>query len=450
MRKIFSIYLLLIFSAVVVAAQANSAVLRSGPMLGYSEMTETVVWLQTRVPARAQIRFWKHSAPKNVKSSQVVQTNAAGDHIARFVLSGLDFGAKYDYAVYLNDKKVELGFQPAFQTQAHWRWRTDPPAFKFAIGSCAYINDPPFDRPGKPYGGDFEIFETIAGQKPDFMIWLGDNVYYREPDWLSETAMRYRFAQNRELPELRRLLANAHQYAIWDDHDYGPNDSDRTYRGKEWALRIFKDYWANATYGHDNVPGVFGRFEWADVEFFLLDDRYHRSPNRMAASDPNKQMFGEAQMRWLTESLLSSRAPFKIVVSGGQILNRVNNFEAFQEFSFEQKRFFDFLRAQKIEGVVFLSGDRHHTELLKRTDITTYPLYEFTSSPLTSGGGYLKQEENNPDRVPDTWVTNGTRNFGVVEVSGAPRARKLTLRTLDKTGKQLWQYEIAETDLKFK
>jgi len=31
--------------------------LRSGPMLGYSEVNETVVWLQTWRPCRAQVRY---------------------------------------------------------------------------------------------------------------------------------------------------------------------------------------------------------------------------------------------------------------------------------------------------------------------------------------------------------------------------------------------------------
>lgn len=424
-----------------------SAILRSGPMLGYSEMTETLIWLQTRVPARAQIRYWKRGDAKSMKSSRVVSTNAETDHIARFVLTGLDFGIRYDYEVVLNDKKADLGFLPAFQTQPHWRFRGDPPTFRFAFGSCAYINDPPFDRPGKPYGDSFEIFTSIANAKPDFMIWLGDNIYYREPDWLSENAMRYRYAQNRELPEFRNLLANTHNYAIWDDHDYGPNDSDGTFRGKEWALDVFRDYWANATYGHDGTKGVFGRFEWGDVEFFLLDDRFHRSPNRMAET-ADKKMLGDAQMKWLMESLVSSRAPFKIIASGSQMLNTINNFESFRQFPTEQKRLFDFIREAKIEGVMFLSGDRHHTELIKRTDITSYPIYDFTSSPLTSGGGFLKQEENNPDRVANTWVTNGVRNFGIIEVSGPERQRKLLLRTLDKTGKELWKHEIPGSELK--
>ena len=114
----------------------------------------------------------------------------------------------------------------------------------------------------------------------------------------------------------------------------------------------------------------------------------------------------------------------------------------------EQQELLDFLRTARIEGVVFLSGDRHHTELLKRQEPGLYPLYEFTSSPLTSNGRRIPEEENNPRRVPGTWVT-ATRNFGIVEVTGPPKERVLTLRTLDGTGKELWKREIRRAELGF-
>jgi alkaline phosphatase D len=300
----------------------------------------------------------------------------------------------------------------------------------------------------KPYGGDYQIFKTIARQKPDAMIWLGDNIYYREADWLNETAMRYRYAHSRSLPEMRELLASTHHYAIWDDHDFGPNDSDRAYRTREASLRIFKDYWANAAYGTPEAPGCFSRFEWNDLEFFLLDDRYYRSPNP-SLTNPKKQMFGEAQMQWLMDALVSSNATFKIVAGGNQMLNPMMPHEAFGKFPDEQKRLIDFIREARVHGVLFLSGDRHHTELIKRKEPGLYPLYDFTSSPLTSTPAERrKDEENNPARVPGTWVT-GVRNFGLIEASGARNQRKLVLKAVDANGKEWWTHEIRESELTF-
>jgi alkaline phosphatase D len=159
-------------------------------------------------------------------------------------------------------------------------------------------------------------------------------------------------------------------------------------------------------------------------------------------------MLGEAQLRWLLESLRSSQATFKIIVNGNQVLNPATLNEALTNFPSEHKRLLDFIRDNKINGVVFLSGDRHHTELIKRVEPGMYPLYDFTSSPLTAGTWRSEREANNPARVPSTWVT-GVRNFGLIDVSGPDRDRRLTLRTIDLTGKEWWKFEIKASDLQF-
>jgi alkaline phosphatase D len=438
------------YSSIVVQQALPDAAqwLRSGPLLGHSEMTSTSLWLQTRKACRAQLRFWKREQPATARLSDIIETHSSKDLIARFNLSQLEFGTKYDYELYLDGLRVALPENAALQTQAMWRYRTSPPPFRIAIGSCAYVNDTAYDRPGTPYGGNYEIFSTIAKEQPELMIWLGDNNYYREADWLDEGAMRYRMAHGRELPELRKLFAATHHYAIWDDHDFGPNDSDRTFRERDVSLDIFRNYWSNAAYGTDEARGVFSRFEWADAEFFLLDGRYHRSPN--AWPDPMQRvMFGEVQMRWLMESLRSSSATFKIIAGGNQMLNPLTFYEAFGKCPAEQKQLIDFIREARVPGVLFISGDRHHTELIRRNEPGLYPLYDFTSSPLTSTPPSANaREANNPARVPGTWVT-GVRNFGLIEASGSGDDRKLTLRTVDYTGQEKWRHDIRASELRF-
>ena len=356
------------------AAQPEPAArewLRSGPMPGVADIQGTVLWLQTRDPRSVVVRYWPEGEPEAARLGPSVETGPAGDHIAKITLSGLRFGTVYRYELYLDGHRVASPDPDEpwrFHTQAMWRWRTDPPSFTFAIGSCAYVNDPPFDRPGKPYGSEFEIFDQVADQRPAFMLWLGDNIYLKDADWLSEQGIRHRYAQNRELPELQRLLAATHHLAIWDDHDYGSDNSDRTFPLRDASLEIFREYWANPSMGTRELPGAFGRFEWHDVEFFLLDDRFHRTPNAWPAG-PDKVMYGAAQMRWLKESLLSSQATFKIVAGGNQFLNPMLYDPSWQElwemFPDEKQDFLEFLTNSQVEGVLFLSGDRHHSELLK-------------------------------------------------------------------------------------
>jgi len=440
MRSINFFIIFLLFSLFNTALTQEN-ILRSGPMVGYGEQTEVMLWIQTAQPAEAQIRFWPETLPSNARLSALVQATSESDHIARFVLAGLPPGTRFNYELYLNGVLTPRPYRLAFQTQPHWQWRTDPPVFTVAIGSCAYINEAVTDRPGKPYGSDYEVFTAMAAQQPDLMIWLGDNTYYREPDWFSEAGMRHRYAHTRALPELQALLGATQHYAIWDDHDYGPNDADRSYRMKPAALQIFKDYWANPGYGVEGVPGVFTRFEWGDIEFFLLDDRYHRAPNHLPET-PDKAMFGAAQMQWLVESLVNSRAPFKIIASGNQMLNPQNTYESFTAYKREQQQLLQRLQNQKISGVLFLSGDVHLTELIKIESKGFYPLYDFTSSALTSGLNTSGKEASNPALVPGTLVDD-MHSFGLLRFDGPRPERRVTLECYDKDGKKRWQHQIA-------
>ncbi len=420
--------------------------LLAGPLVGFSEVGEVELWLQTKQPARAQLRFWLAGAEVSSRLSHEIATTDEGDRIARFRLINLVPGVKYEYEVYVDGRRIDLPYATSFKTQAIWRWRTPAPDLRAAFGSCAYINDPATDRPGEPYGGSYEIFHAIWAQKPDLMLWLGDDIYYRESDVGTEEGMRRRWARDRSIPELQPLFGSVHQYAIWDDHDFGPNDSDRSFAGRETSLRVFRDYWANPQYGTAETPGVFGRFSWGDVEFFLLDDRYYRTPDNFP-DDASKRMFGKDQLRWLEEALVSSDATFKIVASGNQMWNPLAYFEAFGRYPDEQRELREFLVKAKIPGLVFLSGDRHESELLKVDVPGLYPFYEFTSSPLTSGMvSSTEREANNPARVPGTWVTD-RRSFGLLEVTGPPDGRVLTLSAIDAQGTVLWKREIAAKEL---
>ena len=131
------------------------------------------------------------------------------------------------------------------------------------------------------------------------------------------------------------------------------------------ALEAFKRYWANPSYGLPRVPGVFGMATLGDVDFFLLDNRFYRYPNRYPPV-AEKTMFGAAQLEWLRQALVASRATFKVIVAGGQFWNRRNRYESFRNFPAEQRALAEWLAERRIEGVLFLSGDRHFSAALAR------------------------------------------------------------------------------------
>jgi alkaline phosphatase D len=442
------IALIFLISAVDNPLISQHANLESGPMVGYVEMQETLIWLQTKSPADIVIEYWEDVPGATKYRSDVHKTSKESYLVAKIVLSDLKPSTTYRYEVMIDGSVASLPYPTTVTTQALWQWRSDPPDFTFALGSCFYINDAEYDRPGNPYGGEYAIVERIADKKPDFMLWLGDNMYLREADFYSVARINHRYSHTRRVPELQRLLASTAHYATWDDHDYGPNNADRNYSMKEDVLDIFTSYWGNPKAGHDGNKGVYFRFKWVDIDFFVTDGRYHRAPN--ALKDHEKAYLGKEQMQWLKDGLANSSAPFKIVLFGNQAINTGSPFEAFPAYTAEYNDLMGFIERQGVPGVVFMSGDRHHSELLRYESISQYPLYEFTVSPLTAGFSrqLVAEERGNPLRV-DGKLTH-QRNFGLVRVSGKGDERTLTLGNYDVNGNLLWDYTIKKADLELR
>ncbi len=429
--------------ALLVAPLAPALAQAVSIMHGFADQSSLTLWVQTDRAVRVAAKLHPEGAPGRTRRVEGA-TRAADDFVAHLRLAGLDPGTRYRYTVFVDGKPAaEPG---TFATQPLWQFRVDPPALAIAFGSCHYLNDR-FDRPGPPWGEEYRILDAIAAQRPDLMLWLGDNVYFREPEWTALEGMSARYRAYRAAPAARRLLRATSHVAIWDDHDYGPNDSDGSFTLKGVALEAFKRYWPNPSHGLPGVPGVFGMVTLGDVDLFLLDNRFHRYPNRYPPR-PEKAMFGRAQLEWLKQALVSSRAPFKVVAAGGQFWNTANRFEAFHNYPAEQKALADFLLEANVPGVMFLSGDRHFGGLWRIERPGAYPLYEFTSSPLTAGpfANPPAEEHDNPDLVPGTRVTQ--RHFGMLRVSGPRQERVLTLEAYGSDGTLLWQRRVGAGELR--
>jgi alkaline phosphatase D len=411
-------------------------------MHGYADYTSALVWIQAEAPGAVRVR-WR-SEHDGVDHELALEAKSVDDDVVVARLTGLSPGARASYAIDADADHRE----GTVRAQPYWQAGADAKDVTIAIGSCFFLAaaEPPWSA--STYGGGFEIFDAIAAKAPDLMVWMGDNLYFEPPDEFDPASMAARYRRQRAHPALQRLLTAAPQVAIWDDHDYGPNDADMSYVMKGESLTLFRRYWANPSYGLPDVPGVFGRARWGDVDLFLLDDRWYRSANRMN-DEPAKTMFGAKQLEWLRNALVYSHAPLKLVVNGSQMWNRANRFEGFNHFSYEQKSFADWLLTQRVDGVMFASGDRHFTELLRVERPGAYPLYEFTSSPLTSRPyeNPDSAEKTNPDLVAGTLV--GKRQFGLIRLTGPESARRIALESYDATGALLWRHELDAKALRF-
>lgn len=446
----------LVLFALLLPTLAWAGEIVSGPMLGYRAHREVFLWLETRDAKSVVLEYWRRDRPGDVKriTHDNVPHHPAHGQIHHFVPGLLNMGATYDYRVVIDGKTTKLAAPATFKTQDLWEWRKPPPDFEFLVGSCAYINDPEYDRPGPSYGKTTRTFELMADSGADFMIWTGDNWYWREADYNSISGLWYRPSHDRAIPEMQKLLGVMHHYATWDDHDYGPNDSNWSYEYKETALDIFKAYWGNHTYGERDNPGVYSKFYWGDAAFILMDNHYYRDAAGLDQDKhPEKTQWGRPQLEWLKQSLLAAKEldhfRFIFIATGNQMLQTSPYGEPHELYRREREELMTFIAENEITGVVFLTGDVHHAAMYRRQlSATGQWVYEITSSPLSSGAwedAASSYKAKDPHVIAGTLI--GDQNFVKVAINGHGKERALQITCIDKQGDVRFEHTIKATDL---
>mgnify|MGYP001296456390 CR=1 FL=1 len=467
-------------------AQASEK-LQSGPMIGYVTMAEVLVWVQTTGPSEVSIKYWPEGDPDSNFETDSILTQKQSGYVAKCFADQVRSDSTYEYEVWIDGSKVTPRFREEyrngeaipleFSTSKNWRFREEGHRifdFSIAFGSCAYINQPGgYDRlSGNPYGGGYEIFESIYEKDPDLFIWLGDNIYLREPDWTSWTGLLQRWTHDRSLPHLRGLLATTPNYAIWDDHDYGPNNAGWDFWNKEQAAQAFILFNGNPSAGLPNLPGIFTFFNYGDVNFYLLDNRFYKDGQEsLEAFGREKDLLGKKQIDWLISSMKyrqgqsaggwtpSYPANFNVVCIGNTVLSDNGSTDSYALYDKEWQYLIDRIMAEGIDGVVFLSGDVHFSEVSVleiegggepgkegKAGIKgkPYRFVEFTSSPLTSGP-YRGPEDSKTrwDIFPGNMDQIKKRNFATLSFTGPLDDRYMTIRYFDTHGSLLNQKEEA-------
>ena len=438
------------------SAHSQASELLSGPMVGHTTTDSAKIWLETDQPSEVKIRFWQEPRIQYGRSlGQPIEkgeakgaTNETAPHVGIVQLEGLNPGWLVYYEVELDGRMIRPRTPQVFSLMPPPVVNDGdehPPDFSVAFASCMF----PARVPVQP------IWNQIGSFRPDALMLIGDNnympnhpgAYETDADTIAYALPRYH-RYLRDTPGLMSLLATTPTYGIWDDHDYGPNDSDRTFKWKDLTLDLFKKYYPNPSAGLPDTPGIFTSLRIADAEFFLLDDRYYRDPK---TAPDRKTMFGSAQLEWLKNRLGESTATFKVVVNGSSMLvDRLGSGEYWANFGNERDAFLNWLSEEGITGVFFVVGDWHVGTMsrLHRPE-DKYPLYEL----LTSNSAVSL-----PQRTSDfgqghyrfhQFVAPEYRgfNFGLVRFEGPKGSRSVTLQIIDEHGEARVSLALKETDL---
>ena len=319
---------------------------------------------------------------------------------------------------------------------------------RIAFGSCAHQDKP------QP------VLERVVEQSPEIFIYLGDNIY---GDSRNMHVLQAKYAKLAAKPEFQSLRKKVAVLSIWDDHDYGENDSGSEYPFHKESREIFLDFWrVPADSPRRTHQGIYGSHLFESngrtLQVVLLDTRSFRSPLKKNPSvksldgkykndyqpdpDPTKTILGETQWQWLEEQLRLP-ADVRIIASSIQFGHEYNGYESWTNLPLEQERMLEIIRRTKASGVLFLSGDVHWAEISRRDFPGLYPLYDVTASGITEM--WYKIESNN-FRVGNAVREN---HFGMLEFDWEIPSPHITMKIINHQGKTKCSEKIDLATLQF-
>lgn len=413
--------------------------LSHGPMLGAASPESARVWLRTDATRRVRLSLFDQESAGGERVVGYAYPLPQNDYTTVFDVGGLDPDQSYEYAVDVEGaERVTGSLRTAPQPGAAEKLR-------IAVASCAQQAP----RPDKGLADGRPLFTEVLARDPDLFLWVGDNIY---PDFIQSApdlaTFRYHYRRAISFPEQLAVAATVPTIATWDDHDYAGNNTDTSAPNKQHGLRAFQEYWANATYGTPETPGVFHSLGWGSVDVFMLDVRYHRSPDPKGTFDETGTVLGSGQTAWLEQALLASQATFKLIVSGTlfSYTGTSNQSESWAEYPNARDELFDFIRDQKIGGVVLVSGDIHRSTFRKilRQPAGGYDLPEVVSSPLHNTSGTCSDPFSDAEQIA---CVDGRELFMTLDVDPTLADPTLAATLIDIAGTEHASWTISRSEL---
>jgi alkaline phosphatase D len=411
-----SLALLAALCAAPAPACAQQAPQPLGPAVGHVAPDAANIWLHAPQVRQVQLEV----ASSGDKRELTLPFEEIGRGFGLLRLSKLQPETRYTVQLRLPQAQpVQLRFSTPPRPRAWGRVR-------FAVGSCLRFPEQP-------------VWKVVAKEAPDFLVLLGDTVYYSRhkgggADWDSVDSMLARQVAGRRVPGLLQVMRSMPTYSVWDDHDYGPNDSNKSFALRSESRLVHRYLWAGNPGFGENEQGVYFRFRRGPVEFFLLDGRSFKTARR-GIPKPEREVFGKRQLAWLKRGLLESDAPLKVIGSGIQALFGYAPAEGWHEARTERDAFMSWLKEHPTGATLFMSGDIHVSELYQKELAPGRNLWELTSSGLAANAFGYEPFFEGAKRKERRWVvTKQNVCFVEVEIPRDPkRLQASTLRFVSKS-----------------
>ncbi|MFR9650874.1 MAG: alkaline phosphatase D family protein [Rikenellaceae bacterium] len=282
----------------------------------------------------------------------------------------------------------------------------------FTSSSCQYFWDYDDEQRG------FKIYDAMAKLKPAFFSQTGDYVYYDKGGPFVNTidAAYHKWSANNGWSAIREFLMTTPIYMQKDDHDTLRDDASPGSRPmKDMTFKDGVEIWRAMTPIKDRP---YNNFRWGrDLEVWVVEGREYRDDNWIDDND-KKTILGEEQKRWLKQSIESSDATFKVLLSNTPVVgpDRPTKRDNHANPPFVHEG--DWLRSLLGKHSVYvINGDRHwqYVSVDKKSGVM-----EFSQGPASDShaGGWGEDEKMAEHKF--LLVKGGFLSVTVDRVDGKP------------------------------
>jgi len=231
---------------------------------------------------------------------------------------------------------------------------------------------------GNSGNANASIFETIKNVNPLFFLHVGD-FHYGNIENNDISAYRSNY-EGKFVGSQAELYQNVPVAYMWDDHDFGPNNSCRLCDGKPAVHQVYRNYVPHYQLAGADTTPIFQAFTVGRVRFILTDLRSKRDPGKCyngntshtsspyyssgktrTPDGPNKTILGAEQKEWLKQELLSSSENHKLVIWVSTVpwIGTGSLDDRWWSYSYERREIAQFIEENCIHNLCMIAGDMH-------------------------------------------------------------------------------------------
>lgn len=247
------------------------------------------------------------------------------DNVVRFDLTGLSPATEYAYA-------LPCGVAGRFRTAPEAAGT--PCDFTVAFGGDAEVNS------------SHPVFTTIRNADPLMFIHLGDMHY---SNIATNTPALFHAALDGVLACIpqHRLYRNVPTAYVWDDHDYGGNNSNGSSPSKPAVAAVYRSRVPH--YALPHATAIYQTWDIGRVRFIMTDQR----SEAVAGS-----ILGATQKAWF-KGLLASSPGMLIVWICPRWFALANHADSWNSYAAERTEICDHIKANCHGRVIVLEADQH-------------------------------------------------------------------------------------------